>query len=227
MHAFPQRVQPPVRGLFLSLFFRGIGKKSTAKAKSSRPRSRSHYSSGDSGDDEMQMDEQGGGSEAAFDAGGSGNDEGGNAGSGMGASTSTAAGAHGHRSKSVAKVRLCRRCVIGGRSRRPYDPVSLNILRGLQCRVLRHYPPPLRLFRRLSAPTTLHYQRSATLPPCPMPLARTPPFTPLQEALGAALEADISTLLGLGFPRRKAKEALQACDGDVQGACEWLLENCS
>ena len=60
-----------------------------------------------------------------------------------------------------------------------------------------------------------------------MPLARTPPFTPLQEALCAALEADISTLLGLGFPRRKAKEALQACDGDVQGACEWLLENCS
>ena len=46
-----------------------------------------------------------------------------------------------------------------------------------------------------------------------------------QEAEDAALEADFSTLISMGFSRRKAAEALQACDGDVQAACEWLFAN--
>ena len=46
-----------------------------------------------------------------------------------------------------------------------------------------------------------------------------------QEALDAALEADFQTLVSMGFSRRKAEQALQACDGDVQAACEWLFSN--
>lgn len=36
----------------------------------------------------------------------------------------------------------------------------------------------------------------------------------------------MATLMDMGFGRRKAKEALQAC-GDLQTACEWLFANCS
>jgi triosephosphate isomerase len=53
----------------------------------------------------------------------------------------------------------------------------------------------------------------------------TPQPIPMQEALDAALEADFQTLVCMGFSRRKAGEALQACDGDVQAACEWLFSN--
>lgn len=85
------------------LFFRGISRKSTAKAKPSRSRSRSYHSSGDS-DDEMEMDDQGCGSGAAFGAHDNGCDED-NDGGCMGAGA-----AGGRRSKSVAKVWLCEQC---------------------------------------------------------------------------------------------------------------------
>ncbi|GAX82248.1 hypothetical protein CEUSTIGMA_g9676.t1 [Chlamydomonas eustigma] len=48
-----------------------------------------------------------------------------------------------------------------------------------------------------------------------------------QEALDVALEADVTSLISMGFPGKKAREALEFCEGDVQAACEWLFTHCA
>jgi hypothetical protein len=63
-------------------------------------------------------------------------------------------------------------------------------------------------------------------------LSHTPPNAFLfctcvrQEAMDAVAVADAATLMDMGFSKGKAKEALLACGGDVQAACEWLFANC-
>ncbi|KAG1661523.1 hypothetical protein FOA52_000033 [Chlamydomonas sp. UWO 241] len=48
-----------------------------------------------------------------------------------------------------------------------------------------------------------------------------------QEALNAALAADIATLVDMGFSKGKARDALRACGDDVASACEWLFASCA
>lgn len=55
----------------------------------------------------------------------------------------------------------------------------------------------------------------------------TPNTTDVQEARDAVLTVDTNTLMEMGFSRTKAREALQACGGDVHVACEWLFANCA
>ena len=39
--------------------------------------------------------------------------------------------------------------------------------------------------------------------------------------------ADIAAVEEMGLLPRKAAEALEACDGDIGVACEWLFVNCA
>ena len=46
-----------------------------------------------------------------------------------------------------------------------------------------------------------------------------------KAALGAAVAADIETLVGMGFGERQAKDALEEADGNVELAADWLMKH--
>lgn len=47
-----------------------------------------------------------------------------------------------------------------------------------------------------------------------------------RAAAAAAAAADIEQLIGMGFSRRQARDALEECSHDVAAAVDWLVANC-
>lgn len=47
-----------------------------------------------------------------------------------------------------------------------------------------------------------------------------------RAAAAAAAAADIEQLVGMGFSKRQARDALEECSYDVAAAVEWLVANC-
>lgn len=45
-------------------------------------------------------------------------------------------------------------------------------------------------------------------------------------ALEAAAAADVAQLVAMGFSAKQARDALEECGGDVEGAIEWLVQHC-
>lgn len=45
-------------------------------------------------------------------------------------------------------------------------------------------------------------------------------------ALEAAAAADVAQLVAMGFSAKQARDALDECGGDVEGAIEWLVQHC-
>lgn len=45
-------------------------------------------------------------------------------------------------------------------------------------------------------------------------------------ALEAAAAADVAQLVAMGFSTKQARDALEECGGDVEGAIEWLVQHC-
>lgn len=47
-----------------------------------------------------------------------------------------------------------------------------------------------------------------------------------QAALEAAAAADVAQLVAMGFSAKQARDALDECSGDMEGAIEWLVQHC-
>jgi len=48
----------------------------------------------------------------------------------------------------------------------------------------------------------------------------------VMECRRAGVEANINTLVQMGFPRRQVVDALEEANGSVEGAVEWLTVHC-
>jgi UBA/TS-N domain len=59
----------------------------------------------------------------------------------------------------------------------------------------------------------------------PQPAAQQPAAAPAAAAAGGGSEAKLQQLVGLGFSRQQAEEALAVCGGDADRAASFLFES--